>query len=164
MCLLEPGRSVGGAVETVVEFVGRTQGPAVPFVPDWYPWVYAHHYLRLETAQLPAELSRGRTSLTATEAREVIQLWCALTGEGIEDAARVLADAYLRRWGLARSDGQPAAPAGTRAAGTRAAGTRAAVAGRARRVRQLRRRAARRTRTGAVAALVPVGRRASTGS
>jgi hypothetical protein len=155
MCLLEPGRSVGGAVvETVVEFVGRTQGPAVPFVPDWYPWVYAHHYLRLETAQLPADLSRGRTSLTATEAREVIQLWCALTGEGIEDAARVLADAYLRRWGLARSDGQPAAPAGTPAS----------VAGRARRVRQLRRRAARRTRTGAVTALVPVGRQASAGS
>ena len=153
MCLLE--RAIrGGAVETVVEFVRRTQGPAVPFVPDWYPWVYAHHYLRLETGQLPAELSRGRTSLTATEAREVIQLWCALTGEGIEDAARVLADAYLRRWGLARSDSHPAAPAGTRVS----------VAVRSRRVRQLRRRVARRTRTGAVASLVPGGRRASAGS
>ncbi len=142
-----------------MEFVRRTQGPAVPFVPDWYPWVYAHHYLRLETGQLPAELGRGRTSLTATEAREVIQLWCALTGEGIEYAARVLADAYLRRWGLARSEGQPA-----KSAGTPSGGTPASVAGRSRRVRQLRRRAGRRTRTGAVAALVPTGRRANAGS
>jgi hypothetical protein len=141
-------------VETVVEFVRRTQGPAVPFVPDWYPWVYAHHYLRLETGLLPAELSRGRGSLTATEAREVIQLWCALTGEGIEDAARALADAYLRRWGLARSDGEVPDPAGTAAP----------VAGRPSRVRQLRRRVARRTRTGAVATLVPGGRRAGASS
>ena len=142
---------MGGAVETVVEFVRRTQGPAVPFVPDWYPWVYAHHYLRLETGQLSAELSRGRTSLTATEAREVIQLWCALTGEGIEDAARVLADAYLRRWGLARSDDRTGAPAGPSAP----------AAGRSRRIRQLRRRAVRRGRTAAVTALVPAARRAT---
>jgi hypothetical protein len=141
-------------VETVVEFVRRTQGPAVPFVPDWYPWVYAHHYLRLETGELPMELSRARTSLTANEAREVIQLWCALTGEGIEDAARVLADAYLRRWGLAGSDGQPAVPETAPAR----------VAGRTRQVRQLRRQVARQPRAVAMAALVPGRRRAGTSS
>ena len=156
MCLLEPGRCVGGAVETVAEFVGRTQGPAVPFVPDWYPWVYAHHYLRLETGQLPVELSQGRSSLTATEARDVIQLWCALTGEGIEDAARALADAYLRRWGLARSDARPDARSDTQPPGS--------SAGRARRIRQLRRRATRRGRTGTVASVIPGGRRAGAGS
>ena len=91
-------------METVTQFVQRTQGPAVPFVPDWYPWVYAHHYLRLEAGQLPPELGHGGTTLTAGEAREVIQLWCALSGEGIEPAAEQLADAYLRRWGLGRSD------------------------------------------------------------
>ena len=140
---------MGGAVETVVEFARRTQGPAVPFVPDWYPWVYAHHYLRLETGQLPAELSRGRTSLTATEAREVIQLWCALTGEGIEDAARALADAYLRRWGLARSDVHATQAAGAPAPDA----ARVPTAVRARRIRQLRRRATRRSRTGTVATI-----------
>jgi hypothetical protein len=139
-------------VETVVDFVRRTQGPAVPFVPDWYPWVYAHHYLRLEVDQLPPDLSRGRTSLTATEARDTIQLWCALSGEGIESAARVLADAYLRRWGLVRSDDSgPAA-------------RRSTPAGRTRRIRQVRRRVSRRGRTGTVASLIPNGRRAGAGS
>jgi hypothetical protein len=98
-------------VETVTEFVRRTQGPVIPFVPGWYPWVYAHHYLRLEASQLPAGLGRGRTSLTTGEALEVIQLWCALSGEGIESAAEQLADAYLRRWGLVRSDATDAGQA-----------------------------------------------------
>lgn len=149
-----------------MEFVRRTQGPAVPFVPDWYPWVYAHHYLRLETGQLPAELSQGRTSLTATEAREVIQLWCALTGEGIEDAARALADAYLRRWGLARSDAETtqAATVTAQAAASGPAAARVLSAVRARRIRQLRRRATRRGRTGTVASVIPSGRRAGADS
>jgi hypothetical protein len=147
-------------VETVAEFVRRTEGPAVPFVPDWYPWVYAHHYLRLEADELPLDLGRGRTSLTATEARDVIQLWCALTGEGIEEAACALADAYLRRWGLARSDGSPVetgAGAGRTTAGR-------GGAGRARRLRRAHRRVTvRRGRPGS-GALVPAGRRAGTGS
>jgi hypothetical protein len=145
-----------GGVETVAEFVGRTQGPAVPFVPDWYPWVYAHHYLRLEAGQLPAEVDPGGDSLTATDAREVIQLWCALSGEGIEAAARELADAYLRRWGLSHTPVPTATEPDEVAHG--------ASPRRVRRVRQVRRRATRRTRTGTVAALVPAGRRASAGS
>jgi hypothetical protein len=159
-------------VETVAEFVQRTQGPAVPFVPDWYPWVYAHHYLRLEAGQLPPDLGRGRTSLTATEARDIIQLWCALSGEGIESAAQNLADAYLRRWGLARSDGpdaRPAQGAGRDGAGRDGAGRGWGIARRTRlirqvRLRQVRRRAVRHGRARAVASLVPVGRRASAGS
>jgi hypothetical protein len=148
-------------VETVAEFVGRTQGPAVPFVPDWYPWVYAHHYLRLETDQLPPELGRDGDSLTASEAREVIQLWCALSGEGIEAAARELADAYLRRWGLTRPAVAGAAPPAPRydAAPRPDGSTR-----RTRRVRQVRRRATSRARTGTVASLVPAVRRASAAS
>jgi hypothetical protein len=164
-------------VETVTQFVQRTQGPAVPFVPDWYPWVYAHHYLRLEAGQLPSELGSGRTSLTAGEAREVIQLWCALSGEGIESAARQLADAYLRRWGLARSDateaarvpGAPPAPTAAPAApATRTPATRTPrrVSARRRtgRIRRARRRAVRRERARTVASPVPAGRRASAGS
>jgi hypothetical protein len=148
-------------VETVAEFVRRTQGPAVPFVPDWYPWVYAHHYLRLETAQLPVELGRDGDSLTATEAREVIQLWCALSGEGIEAAARELADAYLRRWGLSCPAVPGAAPPAQRRDGPpRPEGSPRRV----RRVRQVRRRATTRARTGTVASLVPAGRRASAAS
>jgi hypothetical protein len=147
---------VGGAVETVAEFVRRTQGPAVPFVPDWYPWVYAHHYLRLEAGQLPAEVDPGGNSLTATEAREVIQLWCALSGEGIEAAARELADAYLRRWGLSRAP-EPGTPEPDEA-------EHEATLRRARRVRQVRRRGIRRTRTGTVSSLIPAGRRAGSGS
>jgi hypothetical protein len=165
-------------METVAEFVRRTSGPAVPFVPDWYPWVYAHHYLRLETAQLPPELARERTSLTATEARDVIQLWCALTGEGIEEAARGLADAYLLRWGLARSDesvrpDRPAVeivsdagavPAAAGPGGTARGGAGRGGMGRARRLRRGRRRiTVRRGRPGS-GVLVPAGRRASAGS
>jgi hypothetical protein len=165
-------------MQTVAEFVRRTSGPAVPFVPDWYPWVYAHHYLRLETAQLPPELARERTSLTATEAREVIQLWCALTGEGIEQAARALADAYLLRWGLARSGESArldeaaaktgsdagADPAASGPGGTGRGGAVRGGMGRARRLRRGRRRiTVRRGRPGS-GVLVPAGRRASAGS
>jgi hypothetical protein len=150
----------GGAVETVTQFVQRTQGPAVPFVPGWYPWVYAHHYLRLEAGQLPPELGQGRTSLTAGEALEVIQLWCALSGEGIEPAAEQLADAYLRRWGLIR----PTAPSAPAAPEATPATRRASVRRRTGRVRQARRRVVRRERARTVASPVPAGRRASAGS
>lgn len=178
-------------METVTQFVQRTQGPVVPFVPDWYPWVYAHHYLRLEARELPAGLGRDRTSLTTGEAIEVIQLWCALSGESIESAARELADAYLRRWGLADAAGarqddgsRPAAQAraegapdeGTPGAGQSAVGaprkgaprkgatSRASTRRRTGRIRQLHRRAVRRERARTVTAPVPAGRRASAGS
>ena len=158
-------------METVTQFVQRTQGPAVPFVPDWYPWVYAHHYLRLEAGQLPPELGHGRTSLTAGEAREIIQLWCALSGEGIESAAELLADAYLRRWGLGRTDpteARQAAASPPAASPPAASATRAPrkVSARRRtgRIRRARRRAVRRERARTVASPVPAGRRASAGS
>jgi hypothetical protein len=100
-------------METVTDFVQRTEGPVVPFVPDWYPWVYAHHYLRLEAGQLPAEFRRVAASISLGEARELIYLWCGLSGEGIQPAVRMLADAYLRRWGIeARSPQErPVTPA-----------------------------------------------------
>jgi len=157
-------------VETVTQFVQRTQGPAVPFVPDWYPWVYAHHYLRLEAGQLPPELGHGGTSLTAGEAREVIQLWCALSGEGIEPAAEQLADAYLRRWGLGRSDPTEARPAASPpaasppAAPDKRAPRKVSARRRTGRIRRARRRAVRRERARTVASPVPAGRRASAGS
>lgn len=163
-------------METVTQFVQRTQGPAVPFVPDWYPWVYAHHYLRLEAGQLPPELGHGGTSLTAGEAREVIQLWCALSGEGIEPAAEQLADAYLRRWGLGRSDptearqaaASPPASSAPAASPPAAADKRAPrkVSARRRtgRIRRVRRRAVRRERARTAASPVPAGRRASAAS
>lgn len=162
---------MGGAVETVTQFVQRTQGPAVPFVPDWYPWVYAHHYLRLEAGQLPPELGHGRTSLTAGEAREIIQLWCALSGEGIESAAELLADAYLRRWGLGRTDAteaRQAAASPPAASPPAASATRAPrkVSARRRtgRIRRVRRQAVRRERARTAASPVPAGRRASAAS
>jgi hypothetical protein len=149
-------------METVAEFVRRTEGPAVPFVPDWYPWVYAHHYLRLEAAELPSVVGRERSSLSAGEARDAIQLWCALTGEGIEEAACARADAYLRRWGLARSDASEVESATGAGADRTAAGRGAS--GRARRLRRIRRRVTvRRGRPGS-GVLVPAGRRASTAS
>jgi hypothetical protein len=167
-------------VETVTQFVQRTQGPAVPFVPDWYPWVYAHHYLRLEAGQLPPELGHGGTSLTAGEAREVIQLWCALSGEGIESAAEQLADAYLRRWGLGRSDptgarqaaasppaaSPPAAspPATSPAAPDKRAPRKVSARRRTGRIRRVRRQAVRRERARTAASAVPAGRRASAAS
>jgi hypothetical protein len=89
-------------METVADFVQRTDGPAMPFVPEWYPWIYAHHYLRLEAASLPAEFRRGATSISLGDARELIYLWCGLSGEGVQPAVRALADAYLRRWGMVR--------------------------------------------------------------
>lgn len=91
-------------METVGEFVRRTAGPVVPFVPDWYPWVYAHHYLRCEVGQLPGELAPVSPSLSLDEARHLIGVWSGLTGERIEDSARLLADEYLRRWGLRPAD------------------------------------------------------------
>jgi hypothetical protein len=152
----------GVPVETVAEFVRRTQGPAVPFVPEWYPWVYAHHYLRLETGELPADLVRGRTSLSADEARDVVQLWCALTGEGIEPAARALADAYLLRWGLVRSD--PPEARADPVAGVLHHATARGGTGRTRRIRRSRRRITVRRARGGSGVLVPAGRRASSGS
>ncbi|GAA5202236.1 hypothetical protein GCM10023322_83730 [Rugosimonospora acidiphila] len=92
-----------GGVETVAEFVRRTEGPAVPFVPEWYPWVYAHHYLRLEAGSLPERFRRGGEPISLAEAEDLVYLWCGLSGEGIQRAARALADAYLRRWGMVRS-------------------------------------------------------------
>lgn len=53
-------------METIGEFVRRTGGPVVPFVPDWYPWVYAHHYLRGEVGRLPGELVLVSPSLSWT--------------------------------------------------------------------------------------------------
>jgi hypothetical protein len=159
-------------VETVTQFVQRTQGPAVPFVPDWYPWVYAHHYLRLEAGQLPPELGHGGASLTAGEAREVIQLWCALSGEGIESAAELLADAYLRRWGLGRSDPTEARPAASppatsppdKAAPDKRAPRKVSARRRTGRIRRVRRQAVRRERARTAASPVPAGRRASAAS
>jgi hypothetical protein len=90
-------------VETIVEFVARTKGPVVPYVDSWYPWVYAHHYLRGEAAEVPGRLANGRPALSPSDARELIHLWCALTGEGIGESARLLADAYLARWGIVRN-------------------------------------------------------------
>jgi hypothetical protein len=150
-------------VETVADFVGRTQGPAVPFVPDWYPWIYAHHYLRLEADELPSDLARGRTSLTETEARDTIQLWCALTGEGIEPAARALADAYLRRWGLAAAEVSEPASGEVATRVDRPAPGRLG-AGRSRRIRRTNRRITVRRGRPAPGVLVPSGRRASSGS
>ena len=91
-------------METIGDFVSRTGGPVVPFVAAWYPWAYAHHYLRGEITQLPGELGTVGTSLSLEEARDLIELWCGHTGESIEDGARRLADAYLRRWGLHPSE------------------------------------------------------------
>lgn len=102
-------------METIGDFVSRTGGPVVPFVASWYPWAYAHHYLRGEITQLPGELGTVSTSLSLADARELIELWCGHTGESIEDAARRLADAYLRRWGLHPAEPpapDPSAPAG----------------------------------------------------
>lgn len=109
-------------METIADFVTRTGGPLVPFVPAWYPWAYAHHYLRGETTHLPGELGEVASSLSLAEARDLIEVWSGLTGEPVEDGARLLADAYLRRWGLQPSalatpdadDGAPAVPARAR--------------------------------------------------
>jgi hypothetical protein len=100
-------------METVAEFVRRTKGPAVPFVPDWYPWVYAHHYLRLEDGNLPAEFHRGAGPISLRDAQDLVYLWCGLSGESVQPAARMLADAYLRRWGMIQEGPveEPVAPA-----------------------------------------------------
>lgn len=90
-------------METIREFVARTQGPLVPYVESWYPWVYAHHYLRTELIGLPPELGNRDDRLSLNEAAELVQVWCARTGESPDVSARLLADAYLRRWGVADS-------------------------------------------------------------
>jgi hypothetical protein len=87
-------------VETIQEFVDRTKGPLVPYVDSWYPWVYAHHYLRTEMPTLPAGLGTIGPRMSLDEAVELVQVWCGLTGESIETSARALADAYLQRWGV----------------------------------------------------------------
>jgi hypothetical protein len=86
-------------VETIQDFVDRTRGPLVPYVASWYPWVYAHHYLRTEMTTLPSGLKVG-PRLSLDEAVELVQVWCGLTGESIDASARSLADAYLQRWGV----------------------------------------------------------------
>jgi hypothetical protein len=95
-------------VETIQEFVDRTKGPLVPYVDSWYPWVYAHHYLRTEMPGLPAGLGKFGPRMSLDEAVELVQVWCGLTGERIEASARRLADAYLQRWGVPREQiGRP---------------------------------------------------------
>jgi hypothetical protein len=96
-------------VESLEQFVSRTQGPLIPYVDSWYPWVYAHHYLRAEAEQLPAELGVPRSVRSLSAARELVHLWCALTGESIDQGARTLADAYLERWGIHHTE-QAAGP------------------------------------------------------
>ena len=89
-------------METIQEFVDRTKGPLVPYVDSWYPWVYAHHYLRTEMHLLPPDLGVVGPRMLLDEVVELIQVWCGLTGESIEGSARALADAYLERWGVSR--------------------------------------------------------------
>ncbi|MEJ3743918.1 hypothetical protein WEI85_11570 [Actinomycetes bacterium KLBMP 9797] len=87
-------------METVEDFVARTRGPAIPYVPSFYPWVYAHHFMRLETARLPAELDASPVPTGIAGAMSLIRRWCDATGEDPDQVARLLADAYLERWGL----------------------------------------------------------------
>jgi hypothetical protein len=103
-------------VETIQEFVDRTKGPLVPYVDSWYPWVYAHHYLRTEMPTLPAGLGTIGPRMSLDEAVELVQVWCGLTGESIEVSARSLADAYLQRWGVPPEQiGRPAPQVPTQA-------------------------------------------------
>jgi hypothetical protein len=88
-------------METIACFVARTRGPVVPFVDDWYPWAYAHHYLRTEIENMPLELGRVLSSVRVDDAVALIHGWCAATGEDVDEAVHLLADAYLERWGLA---------------------------------------------------------------
>jgi hypothetical protein len=87
-------------METIACFVARTRGPVVPFVDDWYPWAYAHHYLRTEIENMPLELGRVLSSVRVDDAVAIIHGWCAATGEDVDEAVHLLADAYLERWGL----------------------------------------------------------------
>jgi hypothetical protein len=97
------------SVETIQDFVDRTKGPLVPYVDSWYPWVYAHHYLRTEMPALPPGLGVVGPRMSLDEAVELVQVWCGLTGESIEVSARTLAEAYLLRWGVPREQiGRPA--------------------------------------------------------
>jgi hypothetical protein len=70
-------------------------------VDDWYPWAYAHHYLRTEIENMPLELGRVLSSVRVDDAVALIHGWCAATGEDVDEAVHLLADAYLERWGLA---------------------------------------------------------------
>lgn len=91
-------------MEKIESFVARTRGPMIPFVAEWYPWAYAHHYLRVEMERVPTELDRPARSLSLDNAMGLVHRWCAVTGEKAEEAARHLADAYLERWGLTPPD------------------------------------------------------------
>jgi hypothetical protein len=91
-------------MEKIESFVARTRGPMIPFVAEWYPWAYAHHYLRVEMERVPTELDRPARSLSLDNAMGLVHHWCAVTGEKAEEAARRLADAYLERWGLTPPD------------------------------------------------------------
>src|SRR5215510_2230975 len=75
----------------------------IPYLEGSYPWAYAHHYLRMERESLPDPVRFGEEPMTLDEAAQVVGWWCGMTGEPIDDAVRVLADAYLRRWGIQRS-------------------------------------------------------------
>jgi hypothetical protein len=92
-------------METVTDFVGRTGRPLLPYLEGCYPWAYAHHYLRLERESLPSPLQAPDECFLMEDTVHLVRLWCGMTGESIDDAVRTLADAYLRRWGIA----QPAA-------------------------------------------------------
>jgi hypothetical protein len=91
-------------MEKIESFVARTRGPMIPFVAEWYPWAYAHHYLRIEMERVPTELDRPARSLSLDSAMGLVHRWCAVTGEEAEEAARQLADAYLERWGVVPPD------------------------------------------------------------
>jgi hypothetical protein len=90
-------------VETIDDFVRRTSRPLIPYLEGSYPWAYAHHYLRMERESLPAPVRFGEEPISLDEVERVVGWWCGMTGEDIDDAVRVLADAYLQRWGIQRA-------------------------------------------------------------
>jgi hypothetical protein len=90
-------------VETIDDFVRRTSRPMIPYLEGSYPWAYAHHYLRMERESLPAPVRFGEEPMTLDDAVQVVGWWCGMTGEDIDTAVRLLADAYLRRWGIQRA-------------------------------------------------------------
>lgn len=97
-------------METIDDFVRRTSRPLIPYLEGSYPWAYAHHYLRMEREALPAPVRFGEEPMSLNEAVQVVGWWCGMTGEDIDDAVRVLADAYLQRWGIQRAIAPVPAP------------------------------------------------------
>ena len=98
-------------METIDDFVRRTSRPLIPYLEGSYPWAYAHHYLRMERESLPLQVRFGEEPMSLNEAVQVVGWWCGMTGEDIDDAVRVLADAYLQRWGIQRAIAAVPAPA-----------------------------------------------------